>query len=421
MKCHTLMLLVAVVVLSSCAQAAVPGVAEAIDVKVTEGKVIELPGPVSTARHPSPSDPQRRDRSSAGAHAMMQGRRDIPDGVFQQCRAQWLTTKHPDVDLATFAAKARQRYDELIMKHTPSPKLTRVDVEPMTLVYPANYAGNKDAITVHARRLTIHAIDRFGDDRYIVAYYLNYDKVDPDHRTVIMQVNGHFGRNPSQMLVGLKDRGGISGSAVGQIAMRGHAIMVYDDHNVGESSGATGKENGQYRTLANLRMMDDALLVHFDRVDVIGLSGGTERLYHFMMFNRCRIGSAYLSGFAVSPWTQLDSKGRTGGPFGVNGDTFNETFAQNFQWADFVLVGIADGVDVCLAQQTFEGGSGKNCFEHEVLPAVRQYTNDFVIGGDDPNGDGVSDTGADLAHEYDLPDFLQFIKTSRAKRTSSAK
>ena len=87
----------------------------------------------------------------------------------------------------------------------------------------------------------------------------------------------------------------------------------------------------------------------------------------------------------------------------------------NFQWADFVLAGIAKGIDVCLAQQTFEGSFSKNCFEKELLPAIRQYSDNFVIGGDDPNGDGISDTGANLAHEYDLPDFLQFLEESRAK------
>lgn len=102
--------------------------------------------------------------------------------------------------------------------------------------------------------------------------------------------------------MGIEKRGGYSGVALGKLMLQGLPLITFDDHDVGESSDATGKENGQYRTLANLRMMDDALLVHFSRVDAIGISGGCERLYHFMMFHRCPIATAYLGGFFRPPW-----------------------------------------------------------------------------------------------------------------------
>jgi hypothetical protein len=162
-----------------------------------------------------------------------------------------------------------------------------------------------------------------------------------------------------------------------------------------------------------MRMVDDALLVHFDRVDGMGLSGGCERLYHFLLLHQCKLKSAYLAGLFNSPWMGIDTADRSGGPFRSNQDTDNEVFQGNFQWADLALVGIAQGIDVAFAHATYEGGTGKNCFFGEMLPALRQYTRKFEIRGDDRNGDGVADYGPGLAHEYNLPDYLEFLGTSR--------
>jgi hypothetical protein len=124
--------------------------------------------------------------------------------------------------------------------------------------------------------------------------------------------------------------------------MQGYPLITYDDHDVGVSSGATGTENGLYRTLANLEMMDHAVLVHFDHVDGMGLSGGTERLYHLLLFHECVLSSAYLGGWAVSPWNKMDTAARTGGPFGTNPDTDNVPFQNNFQ-----LAAHAAGLEQC--------------------------------------------------------------------------
>ena len=407
-------LLLAVFCMASDCGAQAPGLAEALSLDVAVGRRIEVPGPPSTRRHPAPDDPQRANNSVASSHAFMQARRDLPGGVYQECRKDWLTTRHAGVDLHTFAGKAMDLYEEKVLSQVSTPWLTRVEVEPMTLVYPAGYSGNAEPVEVRARRLELHAIDASGDPRHVTAYFLNYDKVDPGMRRVVLQVNGHVGTEPSRMAIGLRDRGGITGAAVTAIALEGHPVITYDDHNVGESSPSTGTENGLHRTLANLRLLDDALLVRFDRVDVIGLSGGTERLYHFFMFNRCPIFSAYLAGFFSSTWMPLDSMKSGRGPFSTNPDTHNEEYLRHFQRVDHVLVAVAHGIDVRLASQTFEGGRGKECLYTELLPALRGYTDLVSLGGDDPDGDGVSNDGRNLAHEYDLPDYFSFLDKSLA-------
>lgn len=368
------------------------------------GEVIRINGPPSPHR-----DRDREMNSAAIVEPIVGPRREMIGGVFAAVRKNWLSVKHPEVDLPTMAGHVQRRYADLVFKNVHRPELTAVDREPLTLVYPAGYDGNPRAVEVPVRCLTISAVDRFGDQRQLVAYYANYDKVDTERPEVVFQVNGHFGKNPSRQGLGMEKRGGLLGAALGKLAMRGVPLITYDDHDIGQSSPGKNKENGLYRTLANLQMLDDSLLVHFDNVDVVGLSGGCERLYHFLLFHRCKIRSAYLAGMYVSPWTRLDSRARTGGPFGINRDTDNLVFEANFQWSDLALVGIAKGIRVAFVNNTYEGGIAKNCFYHEMLPALQQYTDRFEIRGDDPDGDGMSNNGRNLAHEYDLLDLYEFL------------
>ena len=381
----------------------------ALTPKVTEGEVVRIEGPPSDLR-----DTDREFNSIESVQKTIGPRRAAADGGYAKCRKSWLSVKHPDVDLATIAGLVRKRYQELIAAEVSPPEITGIEVEHLTLVYPPNYGGNRKESIVHARRLKINAVDSHGDKRWITAYYLNYDKVDPGNSRVVFQINGHFGRNPSAQGIGLESRGGYSGAALGILAIGGVPIITFDDHDVGQSSPATGKQNGLIRTLQNLRMVDDALLVHFDRVDGVGLSGGCERLYHFLLLHRCNLKSAYQAGLFTSPWTRMDTAERTGGPFRSDGDTDNETFGANFQWSDLVLVGIAEGIDVAFAHATNEGGTGKNCFFKEMLPTLRRYTEKFAVRGDDTDGDGVSNTGRNLSHEYDMIDLAEFLDVSLA-------
>jgi len=384
------------------------GVRAALDTAMTEGEVLAIEAP--------PSDLRDGDKTLNSAESFQQrfdALRNDPQGVYQEVYKNYLATLHHDVDLDTFSQHAHARYDKLILQQVPGPRLTKIEVTHYTLVYPPAYDINEQEVQVPTRRITIHAVDRFGDRRHLVAYFANYDKVDPYHASVVFQVNGHFGHNPSRQGLGIENRGGYSGAVLGKLALRGIPLITFDDHDVGESSPATKKENGQYRTLANLQMMDEALLVHFARVDGIGLSGGCERLYHFLMFHRCPLRTAYLAGFFRPVWFDLYHWRTTGGKRGVDHDTFNEVFYENFQWADLVLVGIQRKVDVRLASMTYESGGGKQGLVVEMLPTIRRYTDRITVGGDDPDGDGVSNFGRNLSHEYDLVDYTEYLAQQR--------
>ena len=373
---------------------------------VTRGATIHIEGP--------PSDVRDRDPES---HTLKQGeatlapRRAIAGGVYQTVRQNWLTVQHPDADLKELTRLVQERYQRVVLNSVPPVELKDIDIEHFTLVYPPHYDGNEQAVHVPLRRITIFAVDRFNDTRRIVAYFANYDKVDEKQPTVAFQVNGHFGHNPSQLGFGLQDRGGYFGAALGKVAMRKVPLITYDDHDVGESDKTPGppRENGLFRTLCNLRIVDQALLTHFDAVDAFGLSGGTERLYHFLMFHRCKLRSAYLAGFYTPLWMPLDSKVYSGGPFGMNQDTMNAQFNSQFQWADLILTGIHNGVRVRFMNNTYEGSASKSAFHTELLPLLDKYSVAYSVGGDDPDCDGQSNDGRDLAHEYDLPDVLDFL------------
>ena len=392
--------------------AKVPGQDQALDGQVHTGERIQVSGPPSQDHEPiNPNDAYSLD----AVREWIEMRKQIPQGTYQTTRQNWLTTQFQGDDLTTFARLARQKFSGLFIKQTPLPRLDEIGVEYLTLEYPAEYYHQSQPVTVHAKRLELRATDTFGDKRKLVVYFLNYDKIDSDARRVILQLHGHFGQNPSRMSIGLEQHGGLTGAAVAKIALRGYPVIVFDDHDVGESSPATGKEPGFIRTLANLRMVDHALLTHFERVDALGLSGGCERLFYFLIMHRCNLGSAYLSGFGMSPWTYLDARSQQDSPFGYNADTFDERFCSQFQWADFVLAGIEQGIDICIATQTNESGVPKYFLHEEVLPAIRRFTDRFELGGDDPDGDGIGNDGRNLHHEYDLPDFFDFLERSQTR------
>ena len=110
------------------------------------------------------------------------------------------------------------------------------------------------------------------------------------------------------------------------------------------------------------------------------------------------------------PWTRLDRRDRTGGPFGASDDTDNRLFQSHFQWADLVAIGIAKGIRVRFANNSYEGAVAKAGFRHELVPVLQRWTRKFTVGGDDPDCDGVSNDGRNLSHEYDVVDVDRFLR-----------
>ena len=90
-----------------------------------------------------------------------------------------------------------------------TPAVTSVDVQNLTLVYPSNYYLNAQPVTVHAKRFTLHG----ADGRTVVGYYANYDKIDQYNDNVVLQVNGHFGHDPSRLGLGLEATGVPAGAS----------------------------------------------------------------------------------------------------------------------------------------------------------------------------------------------------------------
>ncbi len=384
------------------AASGIPNLTEALDSRVITGRVIHVQGPPSDRRDSDtlPGTSRAFGRSTLGA-------RKGPGTVFQSLRARWLSTQHPDAKLEVIAGRIRDRYEKIVLNRVDTPNVTHIDVEPMTLVYPSNYYENTEPITVHLKRLSLRA-----GDRILVAYYANYDRIQLHDGAVILQINGHFGLNPSRQGLGLDHRGGASGAALGKIAMQHLPLLTYDDHNEGESSNASPDLP---RTLENMQMIDRALLTHFKRVDGLGLSGGTERWYHFSVFFQCNVQSVYYAGFAMPLWTRLDPP-----HFGSDRDTHDELFIRNFQYADLALVGIYRIPHVAFAHNAGEAGGSKYGYFEEMVPIIRQYTDAFETRGGDRDGDGISDTGRDLAHEYDLLDYFAFLDAVRGASSSPA-
>ena len=385
----------AAVATASCG-GAIPGLDQALDLTVTAGTVIHIAGPPATARNCNSTS----DNAVEDVRAFMDAHKE-PGSVYDTIHVNYPTVANPSVSLADIGPLIRQPYDALVMSRVNTPVVTSINVEHFTLIYPVNYDNNPLPVTVRARRLTFNA-----SGRTLVSYFANYDKVQEHQDSVVWQINGHFGANPTRQGFGIENNGGLLGGALGKIAMQGLPIIAYDDHNVGESSGAP---NSLPRTLENLQMMDRTLMPHFGRVDVVGLSGGTERAYHLMMFFESNVQSAYFGGFAVPLWTRL-----TVPPFGSDDDTHDVTFLQNFGFADLSVVGLHRGVHIAFTHNAFEGGRSKYGYWVEMIPVMEQYTTAFETRGGDLDGDGISDTGRNLCHEYDLVDLLEWIERTRA-------
>ena len=328
---------------------------------------------------------------------------------YQSIVGNWITTQNPGASLSTIGSLVQTRYDTVITPLMATPTTNSITItDDEELIYPTGYFNNASPVSVNSRRFVMNG----ADGRTLVGYYLNYDKVDPNNKSVLLQVNGHFGSNPSRQAIGLQNQGGLTGAAVGKLAMQGIPIITYDDHNVGESSAGT---DSLARTLENLEMLDRDVLTEFNRVDTLGLSGGTQRLYHYANFFQSNVKSAYYSGWNVPGWAPYDAVNDPGGsPYGVNLDTYLGTFHENFQYSDLILNGISKGIETTFAHNAFEGGFSKYGYHVEVAPTVSQYTSDFFNLGSDPDGDGVPDQLPGFSHEYHLEDVQKFLQWSRS-------
>ena len=114
------------------------------------GETVAIEGPPSDLR-----DSDRAENSVDLVKKWMDPLREDPNGTYQKLVKNYLTTLYPDVNLAQFSQKVRQRYGELILYHVPAPKLTKIESEHLTLVYPAGYYQNQQVTRVPIRRIRL--------------------------------------------------------------------------------------------------------------------------------------------------------------------------------------------------------------------------------------------------------------------------
>ena len=82
---------------------------------------------------------------------------------------------------------------------------------------------------------------------------------------------------------------------------------------------------------------------------------------------------------------------------------------------DAVHVGLTRFTEHYRIAPGWRGKAVCQAVHQEMLPDLRRYTDRFSLGDDDLDGDGVSNNGRELAHEYDLVDYESFLEASRAQ------
>ena len=366
------------------------------------------------------------------AEKLIDARIHAASSPYKMLQRNWVTRPGRDISLANAVREVVARYAVTVESRIPEPRIEHIATEYGDLVYPANFDGNADEVKVSTQRITISISSgvRTNDVRKMILYFLNENKDTKGHLVVLF--NGHIGPLPARQMIGTAGDGSW-GVVAGRLAVRGYKVLIFDDRQALGESESTSKEGrnqplGLIRELADLRAIDTAELTprapwknstnivvsmdHVDhpyrRIDLVGLSGGTERLFHFLMLTRSTaINSVYLAGGPQSPWMALDNTTCSKDGFGYDQDTFDFPFLSSFQWADLLLPAAQRGVKIRLAMNKREPGLLKYINLREIAPTLKRFGVPFSIGGDDPQGKGGDDG---LCHEFDFKDLLKFLE-----------
>jgi hypothetical protein len=233
----------------------------------------------------------------------------------------------------------------------------------------------------------------------IVAYHIN---VDAGQGKVIFNINGHFGDYPSKLSMGLTGLGGYAEAKIlARIAPMGYEIITYDDSyntaGLSESSYTILPKDTILHTLEDTMIVEKALLLNFDKIYGMGLSGGAQRMYHYLINSRANLKKAYIAGYFAPAWTAQD-------PDVVTTDKRYET--SGIELAHLVQVGVSKGINIRLCRNHYESG-----LHNYSLQQMRTYLEGLGInisyGGDDPTGVGAGGR----VHEYYIKDLIEFLET----------
>jgi hypothetical protein len=367
--------------------------AKVFDPNMEEGTIVQVTTPTSLLTLRGCDKPP--DNSAAAGETLLKPRREAPWSRFGETAATYVLTQMPQADLTAAATAIQERYDQEVLAKLPVLPIVRIDVEPFTVNYGPEFTGLKQAVRVHGRRIVIKAQQESGTLREVVAYYVNYDRPGPGGPATLFLAAGRISRTRGTIEVDPSN--GYGATVLGHLAAAGWPVVAYDD------PGEKLEES-----LSDIRLIDRAILSRWGRVDAIGF---TDSIFHYLAFHDSILRSAYVFGTYIPLWTRNDIPGRTGGPFGTNPATDNQTVQSRFQWADFVT--IAASQNITLALQNNAGGSGlaKAGLLNELLPAVQRFAIPptlLQVRGNDRNGDGIGDNN-ETCHEGETQDYLDFL------------
>jgi hypothetical protein len=319
--------------------------------------------------------------------------------------------------------------------NVPSVTITKVTVTSEAILnYPAQFARSDDAKRVRIRQIEI-SYSAPGRTGAVQAYFLNYDKVDQRRPAIVLAFSGHFWAagardgeratilDPSCAEIGFYVKDGNldqkywtqSNAPIGMLAVLDYPIIAFDWAWKGVTEKDTKFPLCQHVTdftnsLQNIlteEIVVDRLLRPFSQVDAIGLSGGGEQLYHYLMLAQNAPHSAYIAGLFRPPWDLLYDK-----------ELHEDFFSKHFDWTELVVAGRLAGTNVALASNAGEDGAHKAYLNYWLFPAANSITGKLTqrlgsleLRGDDRDGDGYPDGGVGhgCLHEYNVPDLVDWL------------
>lgn len=331
--------------------------------------------------------------TAEAGNALLQKRRQIKNSAYVNARNQYIVsdTATPD-DLTKLTNAIRLRYEQEVLPQIPVHPLLGIDSEPFTMRYFPQFSEiDGDPVTVHGRRLSLRVAGTGAAEERVVAYFLNYDRVEPSRPSVVLVLAGGVNHNPTKFE--LDPQANYAATIAGRLAAMGWPVLVVDD-----------AFPTILRSLAAIRAIDRSLLKTFARVHVIG---APDLLFHFLMFHESQVASAYVVGGALPLWTRNDSF------FPKDPKTENTVVQDKFQWADFGLAVLDQGITLAMVSDVGQSGPGKAALFIETLPVLKKHpaaAERFLrIVGNDRNGDGKGDHN-EVCHDGDTADYRGFFK-----------
>lgn len=308
-----------------------------------------------------------------------------------------------------YKEETRAEYENAVTSHFSPYTVTSTDETCLRMIYPAGYFRNVNPAAVLMKK-TIIQLKTKNDIRIIGVYETNFK----NETIPTLAINGHFGEYPSQYALGLRTKGALSDPFAAKLSISGMRLILYDDtldftfpNKLLEGDSWTSNPSPDrplIHTIENLKIVQDVILSSFDSIDLVGLSGGAERGYHFLMFGEIPIRRAYLAGYFTQPWATMDALTKADSPFGFDHDTAD--FNLRFQLHDILNASSVESISLVVASG--EGGLSKAFLKYDIMPNLSRSVE---IRGDDKDLDGVPEDGEVSPHGYQLEDVLSWSQS----------